>query len=85
MISHIWNKLHQHYLRCFESDIERKLGRASVDFWKKSVGSTVSFVSFTPTNDLIRVAIAQYNGNFSGDKLSVFHMQAGSVGQLAIT
>jgi hypothetical protein len=56
-----------------------------VIFWKKSVGYTVSFVSFSPTNELIRVAIAQYNGNFSGDKLSIFHMQAGSVGQLAIT
>jgi hypothetical protein len=66
-------------------DIERELGRASVNFWKKSVGSTFSFVLFSPTNELIRVAIAQYNENFSGDKLSVFHMQAGSVGQLAIT
>jgi hypothetical protein len=66
-------------------DIERKLGRALVNFWKKTVGSRVSFVSFSLTNDLIRVAIAQYNGNFCGDKLSVFHMQAGSAGQLAIT
>jgi hypothetical protein len=55
------------------------------EFLEKSVGSTVSFVSFSPTNELIRVTIAQYNGNFSSDKLSVFHMQAGSVGQLAIT
>jgi hypothetical protein len=55
------------------------------EFLEKSVKFTVSFVSFSMTNDLIRVAIAQYNGNFSGDKLSMFHMQAGSVGQLAIT
>ncbi len=54
-------------------------------FWKKSVRSTVSFVLFSPTNELMRVAIAQYNRNFSGDKLTVFHMQAGILRQLAIT
>ena len=56
-----------------------------MNVWKKSVRSAVFFVSFSLTNDLIIVAIAHYNGNFSGDKLSIFHMQAGSVGQLAIT
>ncbi len=53
-----------------------------MNFWKKSVGSTVSFILFSLTNELIRVSKAQYNGNFRGDKVGVFDRQSGSIGQL---
>jgi hypothetical protein len=55
------------------------------EFLEKSVGSTVSFISFSLTNELMRVANAQYNGNFHGDKVGMFDRQFGSIGQLAIT
>ncbi len=54
-------------------------------FWKKLVGSTVSFILFSLTNELMRVAKAQYNGNVRGDKVGVFDRQYGSIGQLAMT
>jgi hypothetical protein len=56
-----------------------------VNIWKKVVGSTVSFISFSLTNEVMRVAKAQYNGNFRGDKVGVFDRLFGSIGQLAMT
>jgi hypothetical protein len=40
---------------------------------------------FSLTNKLMRVAKAQYNGNFRGDKVGIFNRQFGSKGQLAMT
>jgi hypothetical protein len=56
-----------------------------VNYWKKSVGVTVSFILFSLTNELMRVAKAEYNGNFHGDKVGVFNRQFGSIEQLAMT
>ncbi len=56
-----------------------------MNFWIKSVKSTVSLILFSLTNELMRVAKVQYNGNFRGDKVGVFDRQFGSIGQLAMT
>jgi hypothetical protein len=56
-----------------------------VNFWKKSGRSTVFFSSFSLTNELMRVAKAQNNGNFCGDKVGIINRQFGSIGQLAMT
>ncbi len=56
-----------------------------MNFWKKTVGSTVSFILFALTNELMRVTKAQYNGNLRGDKVGMFDRQFGSIGQLAMS
>jgi hypothetical protein len=56
-----------------------------VIFWKKAVRSTVSFILVSLTNELMRVAKAQYTGNFPGDKVGVFNSQFSNIGQHAMT
>jgi len=51
----------------------------------KSVGSTIVFVSSSPTMELITLAKEKYSGNFSDDIVGGCDRHIGRKGKLAIT